>query len=85
MIIKDIGLVEICNELVADGLAKRSDLQTPNCYIGLVRNNEIPVVKGSIVQQGRCLVFISEKVKVPSVTFQWIGKQATEIRRHVLG
>ncbi|WP_170429964.1 HipA family kinase [Ruegeria arenilitoris] len=79
-IIKDIGLLEICNELVANELARRAGLPTPNCYLGEVPNDEIPVENGPRITHGGRLVFVSEKVKVPSVTFQWIGRRAPEIQ-----
>lgn len=72
-IIKDLNLVELCNELVVFCLARESSLPIPDCYLGLVRPGTLSVSKAPQLQDGSRLVFVSVDVKVPNVTYQWIG------------
>jgi HipA-like protein len=75
-IIKDLGLVELCNELVAHCLARKVDLPIPDCYLGLVRPGILDVKKAPTTTDASRLVFVSVDVKVPNVTFRWKGADA---------
>ncbi|RVU36222.1 hypothetical protein EOI86_13450 [Hwanghaeella grinnelliae] len=69
-IIKDLPLIELCNELLTHSLAKLLGLPVPDCYLGLVRDGALTVAKAPELQAGGHLVFVSVDVKVPNVTFQ---------------
>ncbi len=72
-IIKDLNLVQLCNELVAHCLAREVGLPIPDCYLGLVRPGILDVTKAPTTTDASRLVFVSVDVKVPNVTFRWQG------------
>ncbi len=72
-IIKDLNLVQLCNELVAQCLAREVGLPIPDCYLGLVRPGILNVTKAPATTDGSKLVFVSVDVKVPNVTYRWQG------------
>jgi hypothetical protein len=72
-IIKDLNLVQLCNELVAQCLARETGLPIPDCYLGLVRTGILDVKKAPATTDGSRLVFVSVDVKVPNVTYQFQG------------
>lgn len=75
-IIKDLNLIQLCNELVAHCLAREVGLPIPDCYLGLVRPGILGVGKAPTTTDGSRLVFVSVDVKVPNVTFRWQGADA---------
>lgn len=72
-IIKDLNLVQLCNELVAHSLAREVGLPIPDCYLGLARSDVLAVSKAPATKDGSRLVFVSVDVKVPNVTYRWTG------------
>lgn len=75
-IIKDLNLVQLCNELVAHSLAREVGLPIPDCYLGLARLDVLKVSKAPVTTDGSRLVFVSVDVKIPNVTFRWMGSDA---------
>jgi hypothetical protein len=75
-IIKDLNIVQLCNELVAHCLAREVGLPVPDGYLGLVRSGVLEVEKAPTTTDGSRLVFVSVDVKVPNVTFRWQGSDA---------
>ncbi|MEP4195949.1 MAG: HipA family kinase [Aliishimia sp.] len=75
-IVKDLNLIQLCNELVAHCLAREVGLPIPDCYLGLVRQGILDVSKAPSTTDGSRLVFVSVDVKVPNVTFRWRGSDA---------
>jgi hypothetical protein len=75
-IIKDLNLVQLCNELVAYCLAREVKLPIPDCYLGIVRGGVLNVSKAPSLTDGARLVFVSVDVKVPNVTYRWRGSDA---------
>lgn len=75
-IIKDLNLVQLCNELVAHCLAREVGLPIPDCYLGLVRPGILDLTKAPTTTDASRLVFVSVDVKVPNVTFRWQGSDA---------
>lgn len=69
-IFKDLEARELANELLGAVLADLSGLPTPPAYLGIVREQILPVSKGPALSDGSRLVFVSVDVKVPNVTFQ---------------
>jgi hypothetical protein len=67
-VIKDLDLIQLCNELMAFALARHVGLPIPDCYIGLVRPGVLNVSKGPVLPDSSRLVFISADVKVPNLT-----------------
>lgn len=82
-VLKDLPVVELANELFAALLAKRLGLPTPDVFLTLVPDQEIPVIKGPALAGGGRLVFASEDVKVPNLTFRFRDDPA--ILRDFLG
>ncbi|KIC48390.1 HipA family kinase [Tateyamaria sp. ANG-S1] len=72
-IIKDLNLVQLCNELVAHSLARDVGLPIPDCYLGLARSDVLTATKAPTTPDGSRLVFVSVDVKVPNVTYRWTG------------
>ena len=72
-IIKDLNLVQLCNELVAHSLAVEVGLPIPDCYLGLVRPGVLTTSKAPSLSDGSKLVFVSVDVKVPNITYRWTG------------
>lgn len=72
-IIKDLNLVQLCNELVVFCLARKADLPIPDCYLGLARPGVLPVSKAPQLPDGSHLVLVSVDVKVPNMTYRWQG------------
>lgn len=72
-IIKDLNLVQLCNELVAYSLAREVGLPIPDCYLGLVRHGVLHVKKAPATSDGSRLVFVSVDVKAPNVTYRLQG------------
>lgn len=68
-IIKDLNLIQLCNELVAHCLARHVGLPVPDSFIGLARPDILPVKLAPVLPDGGRLVFVSADVKVPNVTF----------------
>jgi hypothetical protein len=83
-IIKDLNIVQLCNELVAHCLAREVGLPIPDGYLGLVRPGVLEVSKSPTTSNGSRLVFVSVDVKVPNVTYRWQGSDASG-RRALLG
>lgn len=75
-IIKDLNMVQLCNELVAHCLAREVRLPIPDGYLGLVRPGVLSVSKAPNTADGSRLVFVSVDVKVPNVTYRWQGSDA---------
>lgn len=72
-IIKDLNIVQLCNELIAHCLAREVGLPIPDGYLGLVRPGVLSVSKAPNTADGSRLVFVSVDVKVPNVTYRWQG------------
>ncbi|ESY72045.1 hypothetical protein NKJ90_10495 [Mesorhizobium sp. M0051] len=72
-VIKDLHLVELCNELLAFCLAKHVGIPIPDAFIGLVRPGILSVTKAPELPNGSRLVFVSTNVKVPNLTFRLTG------------
>lgn len=72
-IIKDLNTVQLCNELVAQCLAREVGLPVPDCYIGHVRTGILDLTKAPVTTDGSRLVFVSVDVKVPNITYRWQG------------
>ena len=51
-VIKDLDLIQLCNELLACALARHVGLPIPDCYIGLVRPGVLNVSKGPVLPDG---------------------------------
>lgn len=75
-IIKDLNLVQLCNELVAHSLAREVGLPIPDCYLGLASSDVLKMSKAPATTDGSRLVFVSVDVKVPNVTYRWTGSDA---------
>lgn len=75
-IIKDLNLIQLCNELVAHSLAREVGLPIPDCYLGLARPDVLTVTEAPVVTDGSRLVFVSVDVKVPNVTYRLKGSDA---------
>lgn len=69
-IIKDLDLIQLCNELLAFCLAHRLGLPIPDSFLGLVRPDILSVSKAPALPDDSRLVFVSTDVKVPNVTFR---------------
>ncbi|MGY9038331.1 MAG: HipA family kinase [Rhodobacterales bacterium] len=72
-IIKDLDLIQLCNELLACCLARTIGLPIPESFLGIVRPGVLNVSKAPLLQDGSRLVFVSVDVKVPNVTYRWCG------------
>lgn len=72
-VIKDLDLIQLCNELLAHSLARRVGLPIPDCFLGLVRQNVLATNVAPSLSDGARLVFVSVDVKVPNVTYRWTG------------
>lgn len=72
-IIKDLNLIQLCNELVTQSLAREVGLPVPDCYLGLARPDVLNVTNAPTTNDGCRLVFVSVDVKVPNVTFRLTG------------
>lgn len=71
--IKDLNLVQLCNELVVFCLARNANLPTPDCYLGLVRPGVLPISNAPQIHDGCHLVLVSVDVKIPNMTYRWKG------------
>ncbi|RUW84122.1 HipA family kinase [Mesorhizobium sp. M1E.F.Ca.ET.063.01.1.1] len=69
-IIKDLDLIQLCNELLAFCLARHVGLPIPDSFLGLVRPGVLSVAKAPRLPDDSRLVFVSTDVKVPNVTFR---------------
>lgn len=69
-VIKDLDLIQLCNELLAFCLARHVGLPVPDCFLGLIRPGILAVTKAPMLPTGERLVFVSTDVKVPNVTFR---------------
>lgn len=69
-IIKDLPLLELCNELLAYTLAVSLNLPTPECHLGLVNGGALHTKEAPTTTDGCNLVFISIDVKTPNLTTQ---------------
>lgn len=69
-IIKDLDIIQLCNELFAYSLASELKLPVPDCFLGLVPQGEIALSNAPFLPNGARLVFVSVDVKVPNVTFR---------------
>lgn len=72
-IIKDLDLIQLCNELLAHCMARAMGLPVPDCYLGLVRPGILDVTKAPETQDASRLVFVSVDVKVPNVAYRLQG------------
>lgn len=72
-IIKDLDLIQLCNELFAHSLAREFGLPIPDSYLGLVRPGVLSVSKAPKTKDGSHLVFVSVDMKVPNVTYRLAG------------
>lgn len=72
-VIKDLDLIQLCNELLAHSLARRVGLPIPDCFLGLVRHDVLATKVAPSLADGARLVFVSVDVKVPNVTYRWTG------------
>lgn len=72
-IIKDLNLVQLCNELIAHSLAREIGLPIPDCYLGLARPEVLAVSRAPATSNFDRLVFVSVDVKVPNVTYRLTG------------
>lgn len=79
-IIKDLNLVQLCNELIVYCLACEADLPIPDCYLGRVPPGILSVSNAPKFPDGSSLVFVSVDVKVPNVTYRWTGSDDTRKR-----
>lgn len=81
-IIKDLNLVQLCNELFAHALARRVGLPIPDCFLGLVRSGVLAPNAAPSLEDGARIVFVSVDVKVPNMTYRWTG--ADDVGRKAL-
>ncbi|ESZ30602.1 HipA family kinase [Mesorhizobium sp. L2C084A000] len=72
-VIKDLDLIQLCNELLAFSLARHVGLPIPEAFIGRVRPGVLAVSKAPALPDGSRLVFVSTNVKVPNLTFRLTG------------
>jgi hypothetical protein len=69
-IIKDLNLTQLCNELLAHGLARQFGLPVPDCYLGLANSGVLDTTKAPMTSDGSRLVFVSIDTKVPNITYR---------------
>ncbi|MEH6808567.1 MAG: HipA family kinase [Hyphomonas oceanitis] len=77
-VIKDLDPKELCNELFSYALAKFLDLPVPNGFLAVVDSGSIKIKKSPIDGGKKFLVFASEDVKSPNVTFRIRNSVAAE-------
>ena len=70
--IKDLSVVQLCNEVVAYCLARAVNLPVPDCYLGLADAGTLNLTYAPPIENGDedRLVFVSLDAKTPNLTFQ---------------
>lgn len=75
-IIKDLDVVQLCNELVVHSLAREVGLPIPDCYLGQALPEILPLTKAPKASDGSRIAFVSVDVKAPNISFRWTGSDA---------
>tara|TARA_R110001583_G_scaffold194956_1_gene367910 strand:+ start:70205 stop:71002 length:798 start_codon:yes stop_codon:yes gene_type:complete len=82
-IIKDLNLVQLCNELIASCLAVEFGLPVPQAMLGMVEPGVLDVHLAPQLPNKARLVFVSLDVKVPNLSYK-ITSSSAEVQSIVM-